>query len=196
MSLLFPVVKQLEREHAATGVLFRLARQDFSGSDGAHAMHSSTRRLADYFKTREPLEDIVYGTQPMKPVPIDDNLIEVEETEPLSSASVLKRDVDDEDVETLKASSDDSKSKGSKKHKEISSKLTAKQPIFVNPKQYHRILRRREIRAQQKARMIKEKRTIKLYHDGDSDRTFRYESRHLLAKRRKRGRDGKFLSKS
>ncbi|ETO27431.1 hypothetical protein RFI_09698 [Reticulomyxa filosa] len=65
--------------------------------------------------------------------------------------------------------------------------------IFVNPKQFYRILRRRELRTQLRNRMIREHRIQVLY--SVNGRTFRYQSRHKLAQRRPRAPNGKFLSK-
>lgn len=71
--------------------------------------------------------------------------------------------------------------------------LTNNQPLYVNPKQYYRILRRREIRTQLRNRLIRENKGQTLYHV--NGRTIKFKSRHKHAKRRLRGPDGKYLSK-
>merc|ERR1719474_1332747 len=68
------------------------------------------------------------------------------------------------------------------------------QPMYVNPKQYHRILRRREIRTQLRNRWIRENKMHVLYSTGDGRKQIKFKSRHELAKRRPRGPHGQFLS--
>lgn len=61
-------------------------------------------------------------------------------------------------------------------------------PVFVNAKQYHRILKRREARKRQLGQEAFVERKFK--------RPYRHESRHRHAKNRQRGTGGRFLSKS
>ncbi|EME31894.1 Nuclear transcription factor Y subunit alpha [Galdieria sulphuraria] len=61
-------------------------------------------------------------------------------------------------------------------------------PVYVNAKQYHRILKRREARKRQLGKEAFIERKVK--------RPYRHESRHRHAKNRQRGTGGRFLSKS
>ncbi|GJQ11460.1 hypothetical protein GpartN1_g3251.t1 [Galdieria partita] len=61
-------------------------------------------------------------------------------------------------------------------------------PVYVNAKQYHRILKRREARKRQLGHEAFIERKVK--------RPYRHESRHRHAKNRQRGTGGRFLSKS
>lgn len=74
-----------------------------------------------------------------------------------------------------------------------SKEKSAKETFFVNPKQFHRILRRREIRTQLRKRMIDENALETLYEV--NGHIFRYKSRHVHASNRPRGKNGKFLPK-
>jgi hypothetical protein len=60
-------------------------------------------------------------------------------------------------------------------------------PTYVNPKQYHRILKRRESRRKQTGSDVTAYTPRK--------RHYMHESRHKHAKQRKRGPGGRFLSK-
>ena len=68
------------------------------------------------------------------------------------------------------------------------------QPIYINPKQYYRILRRREIRTQLRNRLIRQNKVQTLYKMNGN--TFKHKSRHKHAKKRPRGPRGQFLKKS
>lgn len=68
------------------------------------------------------------------------------------------------------------------------------EPLYVNPKQYHRILRRREIRTQLRNKLIRENRMQPWYKIGEGKKQIRFKSRHEQAKRRLRGPRGQFLS--
>ncbi|KAK4523017.1 hypothetical protein GAYE_PCTG33G0907 [Galdieria yellowstonensis] len=61
-------------------------------------------------------------------------------------------------------------------------------PVFVNAKQYHRILKRREARRRQLGQEAFTEKKLR--------RPYRHESRHRHAKNRQRGIGGRFLSKS
>jgi CCAAT-binding transcription factor (CBF-B/NF-YA) subunit B len=61
-------------------------------------------------------------------------------------------------------------------------------PTDVNPKQYHRILKRRESRRKQTGT------DVNMYTP--RKRHYMHESRHKHAKQRKRGPGGRFLSKA
>eukprot|EP00871_Galdieria_phlegrea_P004319 jgi/Galph1/4889/GphlegSOOS_G3540.1 len=65
---------------------------------------------------------------------------------------------------------------------------TDEQPVYVNAKQYHRILKRREARKRQLGR--------ESFMEKKAKRPYRHESRHRHAKNRQRGLGGRFLSKS
>merc|ERR1712228_234843 len=67
------------------------------------------------------------------------------------------------------------------------------QPLYVNPKQYYRILRRREIRTNLRNKLIRENKVQTLYKV--NGRVIKYQSRHHHANKRPRGPGGKFLSK-
>ncbi|PWN33570.1 uncharacterized protein FA14DRAFT_63435 [Meira miltonrushii] len=94
---------------------------------------------------------------------------------------------------------------------------TEDEPLYVNPKQYNRILKRREVRArmEEKRKRTEEAiRTGKLVipnaytpksggkrakeipstEDGDDKKTYQHESRHKHAMRRPRGPGGRFLT--
>lgn len=94
---------------------------------------------------------------------------------------------------------------------------TEDEPLYVNPKQYNRILKRREVRArmEEKRKRTEEAiRTGKLVipnantpkgggkrakeipsnDDGDDKKTYQHESRHKHAMRRPRGPGGRFLT--
>eukprot|EP01084_Bolivina_argentea_P097364 175022_1 len=70
----------------------------------------------------------------------------------------------------------------------------ATQSLFVNPKQYYRILRRREIRTQLRNRLIRENKVQKLYNVNGN--IIKHKSRHRHAKKRPRGPGGQFLKKT
>lgn len=95
---------------------------------------------------------------------------------------------------------------------------TEDEPLYVNPKQYNRILKRREVRARMeekrrrtedaiksgklvipksntpKSAQKKMAKEISLTEDGDDKRTYQHESRHKHAMRRPRGPGGRFLT--
>lgn len=62
-------------------------------------------------------------------------------------------------------------------------------PTFVNAKQYHRILKRREARARLEE-YYRQKRAIDM-----EKKPYKHESRHRHAKKRPRGKGGRFLTK-
>ena len=74
-------------------------------------------------------------------------------------------------------------------------------PIYVNAKQYRRILKRREARTilEEYFRKKKEKRDEKEAHEhgnGNGKRSYTHESRHRHAMKRPRGPGGRFLRKN
>ena len=68
------------------------------------------------------------------------------------------------------------------------------QALYVNRKQYYRILRRREIRTALRNKLIRENK-IQTVYKNDNGKTIKHKSRHKHAKRRLRGPHGQFLSK-
>ena len=82
--------------------------------------------------------------------------------------------------------------------------VVGQQPTYVNAKQHKRILKRREERALieetysiKRQRLQKQKATLEGRGeiDSSSGKGYKYESRHLLAKKRPRDKTGRFLIK-
>ena len=74
-----------------------------------------------------------------------------------------------------------------KTHANIAMGPTTVEPLYVNPKQYHRI----QIRRQQREALSKRMKVIPKKKDG-----YQYLSRHKHAVKRKRGPGGRFLTKA
>ena len=67
--------------------------------------------------------------------------------------------------------------------------------IYINGKQYHRIMKRREMRKKIKEEI--EKKSGKNYNNNkiEKNKKYHHESRHLHAMNRERGKGGRFVSK-
>ena len=63
--------------------------------------------------------------------------------------------------------------------------------IYINGKQYHRIMKRREVRKKINEAIIENKAKNKL----DKNKKYHHESRHRHAMNRERGKGGRFISK-